>query len=137
MRARRLKQTLLKIINKSTYLLRGTKKLWNVNTTANISERVQMFYLGENKVHTVNKLLSVFLLLRHLDTSPLSDMNLASIFSQYGASLFILLTMSFKWKFQILTKSSYQSFPFMDCALVSMENFVQSTMTKIFSYTSC
>ena len=59
MRARRLKQTLLKIINKSTYLLRGTKKLWNVNTTANISEHVQMFYLGENKVHTVNKLLSL------------------------------------------------------------------------------
>lgn len=38
-------------------------------------------------------------------------MNLASIFSQYGASLLILLTMSFKWKFEILTKSDYQSFP--------------------------
>lgn len=64
-------------------------------------------------------------------------MNLASIFSQYGASLFILLKMSFKWKFEILTKSNYQSFSFMDCALVSMENFVQSTKTKIFSYSSC
>lgn len=54
MRARRQKKTLLKIINKSTYLLRGTKKLWNINTTTNISEHVQMFYLGENKVYTVN-----------------------------------------------------------------------------------
>lgn len=59
MKARRQKQTLLKIINKSTNLLRGTEKPWNVNTTTNISEDVQMFYLGENKVYTVNKLLSL------------------------------------------------------------------------------
>ena len=59
MRARRQKQTLLKIIDKSTYFLRGTEKPWNVNTTTSVSEHVQMFYLGENKVYTVNELLSL------------------------------------------------------------------------------